>query len=1096
MIVTQEDVRRIYRHRFSPADNRAKARIWKVLVESFFQRWVHRAHTVVDLGCGYGEFLNHLQCHRRIGVDLNPDSPLHLDPGVEFHQHSVCELPFLADDSVDLVFTSNLMEHLPGKREVEQMVREAFRVLRPGGCFVMLGPNIRFLPGLYWDFWDHVVPISDRSLVECLENQRFQIAECFPRFLPYSTRSAPPQFPPLVRLYLHLPQVWPILGKQFLIRARKPLPAPAEPNAASPSCPPTPPAGAVPAHPPTAASAPRNLISVVLPVYNEAENIAPCLRQLEAALADQPHEILVCYDFDADSTLPAIAAMPDRPAAVRLIKNDLGRGVAKALQAGFHAARGDVVVSSMADLSDPPEIIPAMAAKIRAGSAICSASRYMKGGSQTGGPPLKRLLSRLAGLSLWHLAGLNTHDATTNFRAYSAQFLRAHPVQSTAGFEVALELTTKAHLESAGLDEVPSSWHDRTAGQSRFDMRKWLPKYLYWYGRAMAAPTLVWASLATLFLAWVLAIRQFGANWPIFDELSYLAYTTGEKPLTLAMLWTDHNGHRLLLPKLIYFGLMKLTDAQPLFIMYFDAALLTVAAAAVLLALRRVRGKMVWTDAVIPVTILAFSQYENMLWAFQLGFILSQVLTLLALAALLYATDRGRRRSIVALGLVTALLPLCGGQGMSMAPAFIAWLLGFGLLRCLRPDPLPRGMGRGPGPLALLCGLLAGAAWVLSIQGLPPGPGSIPLHEALHSWPGFTSLLKTITRTTGEFLSSAFLPAATDPALPAFYHWRTWAVVGKTLFLASLLLLAWQWLRQPGQRRRITALATCLAAFGLLILILGINRGVYGPGAGAVPRYATLALPLLVFSAITFSLYAPRGWRTILPAAIGLAVLALIPGPHGTAQALAHAGAIQRDAYHAFKTDLARPDVTFEELAGHYSTILFAPGEARQVPGFLEMMDRHALGPFRNLHRPPQHVAAWTATTLPIRVIEPQNRLTWPTPTRANIADGSAYFTLDLGPPQPVAAIRLTFTLKSLNAQSQIMQLWWYQHDVNTPDSTRRAVRWIFPPSSPTAYTCTAYIYNTIDRLYIMPASGPGELELQKVEVLQPAQNAASASTH
>jgi SAM-dependent methyltransferase len=222
MIVTKEEVQRIYRRRFSEADVRAKARVWKVLVEAFFQKWVRPTDTVVDLGCGYGEFLNYLKAARRIGVDLNPDSPAHLQNGIEFIEHSVCDLPFLADGSVDLVFTSNLMEHLPGKRDVEQMIREALRVLRPGGQFVMMGPNLRFLPGEYWDFWDHVVPITDRSLVEALENLGFEIAECHAKFLPYTTRSSLPQWALLVKVYLSVTPAWPILGKQFLVRARKP----------------------------------------------------------------------------------------------------------------------------------------------------------------------------------------------------------------------------------------------------------------------------------------------------------------------------------------------------------------------------------------------------------------------------------------------------------------------------------------------------------------------------------------------------------------------------------------------------------------------------------------------------------------------------------------------------------------------------------------------------------------------------------------------------------------------------------------------------------------------------------------------------------
>ncbi len=162
------------------------------------------------------------------------------------------------------------------------------------------------------------------------------------------------------------------------------------------------------------------LVSIVVPVYNEGENIQVCLRRLWAALASMPHEILICYDFDADATLPAIRAMTDCPPSVRLVKNDLGRGVAYALQAGFQAARGDVVVTTMADLSDPPDVIPAMVAKVRReGADVVSGSRYMRGGSQTGGPLLKRTLSRWAGLGLRWLTRINTHDPTTNFRAYT-----------------------------------------------------------------------------------------------------------------------------------------------------------------------------------------------------------------------------------------------------------------------------------------------------------------------------------------------------------------------------------------------------------------------------------------------------------------------------------------------------------------------------------------------------------------------------------------------------------------------------------------------------------------------------------------------------
>jgi glycosyltransferase involved in cell wall biosynthesis len=256
--------------------------------------------------------------------------------------------------------------------------------------------------------------------------------------------------------------------------------------------------------------APERLISVVVPVYEEAENIGPCLRGLEAALRDLPHEILVVYDFPEDGTLRAIAGMPDAPATLRLVRNDLGRGVAFALRKGLEEARGDVVVSTMADLSDPPEVIRAMARKIRdEGAQVVSGSRYMWGGQQRGGPFVKGLLSRLAGVSLHWLAGLGTHDATTSFRAYAGDYLRRVRVQSEHGFTVALELTVKAHRLGLRVDEVPTTWTDRTAGTSRFRVLSWLPHYLRWYGLALL-PT---ARGAVTFLTALVLMLVLGLTW-------------------------------------------------------------------------------------------------------------------------------------------------------------------------------------------------------------------------------------------------------------------------------------------------------------------------------------------------------------------------------------------------------------------------------------------------------------------------------------------------------------------------------------------------------------------------------------------------------
>jgi dolichol-phosphate mannosyltransferase len=227
-------------------------------------------------------------------------------------------------------------------------------------------------------------------------------------------------------------------------------------------------------------------LSVVVPVYNEGEAVEPVLRALTDAIAT-PHEILVVYDFDADSTVPVITRLAKELPAIWGHKNDIGRGVLNAMRSGIKAARGEYILISMADGSDEPHIVDDMVQLARDGADVVSASRYMRGGQQIGGPPVKRLLSRAAGLSLHWVGGVATHDPTNNFKLYTRRFLDTVTIESTAGFELALELTVKATLAGRRVAEIPTTWRDRTAGQSNFKLRKWLPHYLHWYGRAMRA---------------------------------------------------------------------------------------------------------------------------------------------------------------------------------------------------------------------------------------------------------------------------------------------------------------------------------------------------------------------------------------------------------------------------------------------------------------------------------------------------------------------------------------------------------------------------------------------------------------------------------
>jgi hypothetical protein len=169
-----------------------------------------------------------------------------------------------------------------------------------------------------------------------------------------------------------------------------------------------------------------------------------------------------------------------------MVKNREGRGVVGALRTGFETVAEGPALVVMADLSDDLSSVAQMRRLYDGGYQVVCPSRYMHGGKQLGGPLMKRLLSRVAGWSLW-LMGFPTHDATNNFRLYDAALVRQLGIASTGGFELALELTAKANRAGVAIAEVPTVWRDRTAGESRFNLRKWLPKYLYWYGYAAAS---------------------------------------------------------------------------------------------------------------------------------------------------------------------------------------------------------------------------------------------------------------------------------------------------------------------------------------------------------------------------------------------------------------------------------------------------------------------------------------------------------------------------------------------------------------------------------------------------------------------------------
>lgn len=226
------------------------------------------------------------------------------------------------------------------------------------------------------------------------------------------------------------------------------------------------------------------LLHIITPVYNEGENF-PGLYEAISWRIKTPHKVVIVYDFDEDTTVPVVKKYQKKDKTLILHKNTRGRGALNAILSGFDYVPSGPVLVTMADLSDRLSDVDKMYELYVDGADLVCGSRYMQGGEQQGGPFLKRTLSRLAGVSLFWVRRIPTHDITNNFKLYDKAFLDSIQIESTGGFEVAMEITVKAFRAGKRIAEVPTVWRDRTAGEANFKLWKWLPSYLHWYFYAL-----------------------------------------------------------------------------------------------------------------------------------------------------------------------------------------------------------------------------------------------------------------------------------------------------------------------------------------------------------------------------------------------------------------------------------------------------------------------------------------------------------------------------------------------------------------------------------------------------------------------------------
>jgi glycosyltransferase involved in cell wall biosynthesis len=230
------------------------------------------------------------------------------------------------------------------------------------------------------------------------------------------------------------------------------------------------------------------LLHIVTPVYNEGDNFPALYDQVKKDIKT-PHKLIVVYDFDEDTTVPVAKKYQKKDTSLILLKNSKGRGALNAILSGFDYVKEGPLLVIMADLCDDLKLVDKMYKEYQEGATVVCPSRYIKGGRQIGGGLFKRTLSRLAGVSLYYIRRVPTHDITNSYRLYDKDFINSIQIESEGGFEVAMEITVKAFRQRRKIVELPTTWLDRTAGDSNFKLWQWLPSYLRWYLYALMPRT-------------------------------------------------------------------------------------------------------------------------------------------------------------------------------------------------------------------------------------------------------------------------------------------------------------------------------------------------------------------------------------------------------------------------------------------------------------------------------------------------------------------------------------------------------------------------------------------------------------------------------
>ena len=562
----------------------------------------------------------------------------------------------------------------------------------------------------------------------------------------------------------------------------------------------------------------------------------------------------------------------------------------------------------------------------------------------------------------------------------------------------------------------------------------------------------VWAAMLAGTLAFV---AHYASNVPSWDDWDMVPTLTRNQPVTWGWLWSQHNEHRVPLPRLIFLGLDWLTVIDMRVTMVFDLLAMAALAAAMILVATRLRGRPSVSDAFFPLVLLHAGQAANLLWGWQLQFFASVALACIALLAVVrVGTTTTAARAGVTVGVCAMLLPLCGANGLGMVPGLAAWPLALALLperwtgsSATRRDRWLLALGAG----ALVLTGLYFVGW----QPVPYHPKSQSVYQSL--------------KTAAQFLTIGLGPAARGP-------WPLSGLATLAAFGATMLLLYRTWRDRPGERARALGLACVIGALASLALGLGLGRN------GFETRYVTLALP--AWCALYFAWVVYGGWTRAWVTS-GLALTALAALWSNTAFGLEYAREL-RGQLGGFERDMAA-GVPLPELLHRYGPWLHPH---QDMPArYLPMLKRARVHGYAALRED----SAFQVVPLDLRPVA-TTQLEWHDST-ARVAGPNPALLFRLPADRLVAAIRLRYRYRSDDGMLPYIGIRW------KPSSQATFVPERYYKYSPTgdranwergtwdtigdsATSLTVWISDTVGELGITPDFRPGDFRIDELSLL------------